>query len=77
MSSIEIRKELHDYIDNSSDEIIASVFAMLKTYNDIEKNKTEDLEEYNSEIENARKEIENGIYSTHEDAAKLLLGNDS
>ena len=33
MSSIEIRKELHQYIDNSTDEIIAAVYALLKTYN--------------------------------------------
>ena len=72
MSSIEIRKELHQYIDNSTDDIIVAVYALLKTYNS-DDNVTVDLEEYNSDIEEAMKEMDAGKFVSHEDAKKLLF----
>ena len=72
MSSIEIRKELHQYIDNSTDDIIAAVYALLKTYNS-DDNVTVDLEEYNSDIEEAMKEMDAGKSASHDDVKKSLI----
>lgn len=72
MSTIDIRKELHNYIDNSTDDIIAAVYALLKTYNN-DNNETVDIKEYNSDIEEAMKEMDSGEFDLHEDVKKSLL----
>jgi predicted transcriptional regulator len=72
MSTIDIRKELHNYIDNSTDDIIAAVYAMLKTYNK-DSNEVVDIQEYNNDIEQAMKEMDNGEFVSHEDAKKALF----
>ena len=72
MSSIEIRKELHQYIDNSTDDIIAAVYALLKTYNS-DDTVTVDLEEYNSDIDEAMKEMDAGKFASHDDVKKSLI----
>lgn len=71
MSSIEIRKELHQYIDNSTDDIIAAVYALLKTYNS-DDTVTVDSEEYNSDIDEAMKEMDAGKYISHDDVKKII-----
>ena len=72
MSSIEIRKELHQYIDNSTDEVIAAVYALLKTYNTTHSEET-DIDEYNKDIDAAMKEMDKGEYTPHEEVRKSLL----
>ena len=72
MSNIEIRKELHQYIDNSTDDIIAAVYALLKTYNS-EHNTDIDIQEYNNDIDAAMKEMDNGVVTSHKSAKKSLL----
>ena len=69
---MDIRKELHQYIDNSTDDIIAAVYAMLKTYNS-EQNTDVDIQEYNNDINEGMKEIDNGEFTSHESAKKSLL----
>jgi hypothetical protein len=72
VSNIDIRKELHQYIDNSTDDIIAAVYAMLKTYNSDDKVEI-DIAEYNSDIDAAMKEMDSGEFTSHEAAKKSLL----
>jgi predicted transcriptional regulator len=72
MSIIEIRKELHQYIDNSTDNIIAAVYALLKTYNS-DDTVTVDLEKYNSDIDEAMKEMDAGKFASHDDVKKSLI----
>ena len=72
MSTIDIRKELHHYIDNSTDDIISAVYAMLKTYNN-DNSEDVDIQEYNNDIDEAMKEIDNGEFDSHEDVKKSLL----
>ena len=72
MSSIEIRKELHNYIDNSTDDIITAVYALLKTYNN-DNCEAVDLKEYNSDIDEAMKEMDSGDFVSHDDVKKMLL----
>ena len=72
MSNIDIRKELHQYIDTSTDDIIAAVYAMLKTYNS-EPGEDIDIQEYNNDIDAAMKEMDKGEFTSHESAKKSLL----
>ena len=72
MSNIEIRKELHNYIDNSTDDIIAAVYALLKTYNN-DNNELVDLAEYNNDIDEAMKEMDKGDFITHNNVKKSIL----
>lgn len=72
MSSIDIRKELHQYIDNSTDDIIAAVYAMLKTYNN-NLSEAVNLQEYNNDIDEAMKEMDSGKFVTHDGVRKSLL----
>ena len=70
MSNIEIRKELHNYIDNSTDDIIAAVYALLKTYNN-DNNELVDLAEYNNDIDRAIEEYKRGEVLPHEAVVKM------
>ncbi len=72
MSTIEIRKELHQYIDNSTDNIVAAVFALFKTYNNGYAEAGTDITTYNQEIDEAMAEINSGIFSSHDDIKKAL-----
>lgn len=72
MSSIDIRKELHQYIDNCTDDIIAAVYAMLKTYNN-NQSEAVNLQQYNNDIDEAMKEMDSGKFITHDDVRKSLL----
>jgi hypothetical protein len=72
MNNINIRKELHQYIDNSTDDIIVAVYAMLKTYNSEDKAEI-DIAEYNNDIDAAMKEMDSGEFTSHEAAKKSLL----
>ena len=75
MSAIEIREQLHKYIDSSPDDIIAAVYSLFKTYNNvnISSDKNTDIDHYNNEIDQAMQEIDNGIYKNHEDVKKALF----
>jgi ABC-type transporter lipoprotein component MlaA len=56
MNTIDIRKELHSYIDNSTDDAIAAFYAFVKTHDNDHK-ESADIKENNSDIEQAMKEI--------------------
>jgi len=73
MSTIDIRKELHHYIDNSPDDIIAAVFAMLKTYNNDYYSEDIDIQQYNNDNDTVMKAMDNGEFDLHEDVKKALL----
>lgn len=66
MSTIEIREKLHQYIDTSTDDIVAAVFALFKTYNTLPTDST-DEELYNKEIDKAIADISAGKFYTHEE----------
>ena len=72
MTNIDIRKELHQYIDYSTDDIIAAVYAMLKTYNS-EHTDDIDIQEYNNDIDSAMKEMDKGEFISHDAVKKSLL----
>lgn len=72
MSTIEIREKLHQYVDNSEDDIINAVFALFKTYNNSPRMNTEDIAEYNKEIDEAMAEIDNGDFYTHNEVESMI-----
>ena len=72
MNTLEIREKLHKYIDSSDDDIVTALFAFFKSYNDVPKEKQEDISEYNQEINEAMSEYAKGNYTTHEDVLKEL-----
>ena len=72
MGTIEIREKLHQYVDNSEDDIINAVFALFKTYNSSPKMSEADIEEYNRDIDKAMKEIDNGNFVTHEEVVNRI-----
>ncbi len=72
MSIIEIREKLHEYVDNSEDDIINAVFALFKTYNNSPKMNSKDILEYNKEIDEAMKEIDKGKLFTHNEVESMI-----
>ena len=72
MSTIEIREKLHQYVDNSEDDIINAVFALFKTYNNSPKMNNEDILEYNKDINEALKEIDKGNFLSHSEVESLI-----
>ena len=72
MSTIEIREKLHKYIDISEDDIVAAVFALFKTYNNIPKDKPLDIAEYNKDINDAMAEIDRGEFYTQDEVEAII-----
>lgn len=72
MSTIEIREKLHQYVDNSEDDIINAVFALFKTYNNSPKMNGDDINKYNKEIDDAMDEMNKGEYYTHDEVKSII-----
>lgn len=72
MSTLEIREKLHQYVDNSEDDIINAVFAFFKSYSSSSKISKSELVEYNAEIETAMKEIDKGNFYTENEVEAIL-----
>lgn len=73
MEATIIRKELHDYIDNSSDNVVETLLQFLKAKsNYIVEEDSVDLGEYNIDIDIAMDEFAKGNYTSHEDVKQAL-----
>jgi hypothetical protein len=71
MEATQIRKQLHDYIDNSNDNVVEALLSFLKAKNDnLFTDESIDLDEYNADIDAALMEFKNGNYTSHEDVKK-------
>ena len=75
MSAIEIREQLHKYIDSSPDDLITAVYALFKTYDtvNISSDQNMDIDLYNEEIDKAMLEMDSGIHMSHDDVKKALF----
>ena len=71
MSTLDTREQLHKLIEESDDSIVKAIYAMLKSYNG-DSNEETDLDEYNSDIDKAMEEIQQGEFTTHDQAIKQL-----
>jgi len=74
MTTISLRKKVHQYIDDVDDTVVKAVYALLKELNKNEANNIKRLtiEEYNAEIDKAEGDIKNGKYLTHAQAIKEI-----
>jgi hypothetical protein len=73
MTTLAIRKKIHQYIDTADDKIVKAIYAMMKELGDEPISKKRfTLEEYNESIEKAEKEIASGKFLTHKEALKQI-----
>jgi predicted transcriptional regulator len=73
MEATQVRKQLHDYIDNSNDNVVEALLSFLKAKNeDIFTDESVDLDEYNADIENAMKEIDKGNFYTENEVESII-----
>ncbi len=67
MNIVEKRRKLHEYIDNSNENMVNTLFSVIEgqkiSYTDF-------LINCNNEIDDAMKEIDKGNFITHEDVEK-------
>ena len=71
MSSLETREQLHKLIEESDDNVVRAIYAILKSYKGNSYEEI-DLDEYNNDIDRALEEIKKGEFTTHEQAIKQL-----
>jgi len=73
MTSIAIRKKIHQYIDSADEQVVKAVYAMLKEFDKAPADlKRFSMEEYNESIEKAEREINAGKFLTHKEALKQI-----
>ncbi|HEX8460494.1 MAG TPA: hypothetical protein VF623_03655 [Segetibacter sp.] len=67
MNTIEKRKKLHEYIDNSNEEVVDSLYSYLQTP---KSSHVDFVRNYNSEIDEAMARIDKGFFTSHENVEK-------
>jgi hypothetical protein len=72
MEATQIRKQLHQYIDKSNDNIVEALLSFFKTFNKDVADEYIDLDEYNDDIDTAMVEFRKGNFTSHEDVKKEL-----
>jgi predicted transcriptional regulator len=70
MTTIAIRKKLHDFIDSLEEKKAIAIYTLFE--DEIEHGKRISIEQYNIELEEAEAEFEKGDYITHEEAIKQM-----
>ncbi len=67
MNTIEKKIKLVEYIENSDEKVINALYSIVES----QKNSEQDfLKDYNYEIDEAMKRIDDGFFITHEDVEK-------
>ena len=74
MGESEIRKKVHEYINESDDSTLRIVYAMLEVLH-AEAGLGTSIDQYNKEIDEAMGRIDGGEFYTHEQAVELLKQN--
>lgn len=67
MNTIEKRKKLHEYIDNSDELIVDNLYSYFQKQ---EGSYANFIKNYNDEIDEAMERIDKGFFITHEDVEK-------
>lgn len=67
MNIIEKKKKLHEFIDNSNENIVDTLFSIIESQ---KISYTNYLKDYNKEIDEAMKKIDKGDFITHEEVEK-------
>lgn len=72
MESVDLRNSVLEFIKTKADtRFLKLVEALAASYHENASIDRESLDEYNVDIDNAIKEIENGDFYTHENAKKI------
>ena len=69
MSGIEIKEQVHLLVEESDEQILRAVKAMLEAYH--AKSSEEEIEDLNHDIEESEKELEKGESYTQEEVIKM------
>ncbi len=67
MNSLEKKAKLHEYIENSDEQVVESLYSFIQGQNTLHE---EFLENCNREIDDAMASIDKGFFSAHEDVEK-------
>lgn len=67
MNIIEKRRKLHEFIDNSNENIADTLFSIIQSQ---KISYTNYLKDYNKEIDETMKKIDKGDFITHEEVEK-------
>ena len=70
MGEIEIKEQVHLLVDESDEQILRAVKAMLEAYHS-EKWTEEQVKDFNADIEVSENEYKNGDFIMHEEVIKL------
>jgi hypothetical protein len=71
MSTAELRKKVHEFINDSDERMLRVVYAMLQAYQS-EAELGTSVEEYNNEIDEAMARMDTGEYYTQDEAKEIL-----
>ena len=71
MITAELRKKVHECIDDSDESMLRVVYAMLQAYQS-EAELGTSVEEYNNEIDEAMARMDTGEYYTQDEAKEIL-----
>ena len=70
MTTIAIRKKIHEFIDNIEEKKAKAIYTMFE--GEIKQGERISLEQYNKEIDEAEAEFEKGDYVTHAAIVKKI-----
>lgn len=70
MTTIAIRKKLHEFIDNIEEKKAKAIYTLFEE--EIKHGERISIEQYNKEIEEAEAEFEKGDYITHDAMVKKV-----
>jgi predicted transcriptional regulator len=70
MTTIAIRKKLHEFIDNIEEKKAKAIYTLFEE--EIKQGDRISIEQYNKEIDEAEAEFEKGDYITHEAMLKKV-----
>lgn len=70
MTTIAIRKKLHQFIDNIEEKKAKAIYTLFEE--EIKQGDRISIEQYNKEIDEAEAEFEKGDYITHEEMVKKV-----
>ncbi len=76
MDTLQIKKELHQYIDNGDERFLRLVHTIAKNYNSSEDfslpGSPMEIETYRKRIREAKERVREGYFTTHEDLEKEM-----
>jgi len=77
MNTLQIRQELHKYIETGDDRFLRLVHAVATNYTSSDVDYTApgtpmDAETYNKRVRNAKERVKSGYYTTQEDLEKEM-----